>query len=122
MMLSQWAWQLATTDQPVEVYTHDASVDLTDVRDVVRAYRLLVERGRSGEVYNVGSSQSRRTGDLVGLLRGMADPTRPIVELRPGRKQDPIADITRVSKRTGWRPAIPIEQTVADTWEYWRRV
>jgi GDP-4-dehydro-6-deoxy-D-mannose reductase len=122
MMLSQWARQFAAADQPVEIYTRDAHVDLTDVRDVVRAYRLLVERGGSGEVYNVGSSQSRRTGDLVEMLRRLADPDRVIVELRPGRKQDAIADITRLTEQTGWRPAIPIEQTVADTWEYWRLV
>jgi GDP-4-dehydro-6-deoxy-D-mannose reductase len=121
MMLSQWARQFAAINQPVEIHSRDAHIDLTDVRDVVRAYRLLVEHGRSGEVYNVGSSRSRRTGDLVELLRRLADPDRAIVELRPGRKQDPIADVARVTERTGWRPAIPIEQTVADTWEYWRQ-
>jgi GDP-4-dehydro-6-deoxy-D-mannose reductase len=121
MMLSQWARQFAAADRPVEIYTRDAHVDLTDVRDVVWAYRLLIERGRSGEVYNVGSSRDCRTGDLVELLRRLADAGRVIVELRPGYKQDAIADITRLVERTGWRPAIPIEQTVADTWEYWRR-
>ena len=121
MMLSQWASQFAVADKPVEVYTRDAHVDLTDVRDVVRAYRLLVEHGRSGEVYNVGSSRDRRTGDLLELLRGIADPGRPIVELRPGPKQDPIADIARLTGDTGWQPEISIERTVADTWEYWRR-
>jgi GDP-4-dehydro-6-deoxy-D-mannose reductase len=121
MMLSQWASQYAVVGKPVEIYTRDAHVDVTDVRDVVRAYRLLIERGRSGEVYNVGSSHGRRTGDLLELLRGIADPGRPVVELRPGPKQDPIADIARLTADTGWQPEISIERTVADTWEYWRR-
>lgn len=121
MMLPQWASQLAQdSNKPVEVYTRDAWIDLTDVRDVVRAYRLLVEHGRSGEVYNVGSATSRRSGDLLEQLRAMAGAQRSIVELHPGRKQDPIADITRLVERTGWRAEIPLEQTLADTLAYWR--
>lgn len=105
----------------MEVYTLDARIDLSDVRDVVRAYRLLLERGRPGEVYNVGSGISRRTGDILELLRGMAGPKRPVVERRPGFKQDPIADVTRLVECTGWSARIPLEQTVADTWAWWRK-
>lgn len=121
MMLSQWAAQFADAGRPIEVHARDAHIDLSDVRDVVRAYRLLVEHGGSGEVYNVGSSIDRRAGDVLDLLRAMADPRREIVELHPGVKQDPIADITRLTDATGWAPQIPIEHTVADTWAYWRR-
>ena len=122
MMLPQWAEQFARGGtEPVKVRTCDAYIDLTDVRDVVRAYRLLLQRGRRGEVYNVGSGISRRTGDILDLLRSMADPDRPVVETRPGFKQDPIADVTRLIRATGWRPAIPLEQTVADTLAWWRR-
>ena len=121
MMLPQWARQFAAGgSEPVEVYTRDAHIDLTDVRDVVHAYRLLMEQGHSGEVYNVGSGVSRRSGDLLDMLRELADPRRTVVELRPGFKQDPIADISRLAKLTGWRPEIPPRQTVADTLAYWR--
>ncbi len=121
MMLPQWAQQFADGgSEPVEVYTRDAHIDMTDVRDVVRAYRLLMEQGECGEAYNVGSGTSRRSGDLLEILHQMADPGRPIVELRPGFKQDPIADITRLTNLTGWRPEIPAEQTIADTLAYWR--
>jgi len=121
MMLPEWASQFAAPSaEPVRVHTLDAHVDLSDVRDVVRAYRLLVERGAASGVYNVGSGVSRRSGDLFELLRQMAGPSRPVVELRPGRKQEPIADISRLAACTGWRPAIPIEQTIADTWAWWR--
>ncbi len=121
MMLPQWVRQFAAGgSQPVEVYTRDAHIDLTDVRDVVRAYCLLMEHGECGGVYNVGSGINRRSGDLLAILHDMADPRRPVVELRPGFKQDPIADTTRLVNLTGWSPEITPEQTVADTLAYWR--
>jgi nucleoside-diphosphate-sugar epimerase len=121
MMLPQWARQFAAAGSaPVEVYTLDAHVDLSDVRDIVRAYRLLMERGRRGEVYNVGSGTNRRSGDILEMLRHMADPGRPVVELYPGSKQEPIADTSRILGHAGWRPAIPLETTVSDTLAWWQ--
>ena len=122
MMLPQWARQFAAGSQPVEVHTLDAQLDLSDVRDVVRAYRLLMERGRRGEVYNVGSGLSRRSGDILEILRNLADPSRPVVELHPGFKQDPIADTARILRRAGWRARLPLETTVSDTLAWWRRL
>ncbi|OHB86683.1 MAG: hypothetical protein A2V98_11060 [Planctomycetes bacterium RBG_16_64_12] len=123
MMLPQWAEQIARGGtEPLKVHTRDAWVDLSDVRDVVRAYRLLAEHGRRGEVYNVGSGISRRAGDILDLLQGMAEVDRPVVQSRPGFKQDPVADATRLIRATAWRAAIPLEQTVADTLAWWRRV
>ena len=122
MMLPEWARQFAAGgSEPVMVHTCDAYIDLSDVRDVVRAYRLLAQRGRRGEVYNVGSGKARRSGDILAILRRMADPDRPIAESRPGFKQDPIAEITRLVECTDWRATIPLEQTVADTLAWWRR-
>ena len=121
LMLAEWARQLARpSPQPIQVRTLDAHIDLTDVRDVVRAYRLLTEHGAASQVYNVGSGESHRSGDLFETLRELADPARPVLELRPGRKQDPIADISRLVECTGWQPEIPIEQTIADTLAYWQ--
>lgn len=120
MMLPQWARQFARGgDKPVEVYNRDTYIDLTDVRDVVRAYRLLVLHGQSGETYNVGSGAGRRTGDILEILLREAGP-RHIVELRPGRRLDPIADITRLQIQTCWQPEISIQQTVRDTLDYWQ--
>jgi GDP-4-dehydro-6-deoxy-D-mannose reductase len=121
LMLSQWSRQfLADNARPIEVYTRDAHIDLSDVRDVVRAYRLLAERGWAGEVYNVGCGVSRTSGAILDILRRVAAPSRAVVETRPGFKQGPIADVSRLAARTGWSPAIPIEQTVADTWAWWQ--
>jgi GDP-4-dehydro-6-deoxy-D-mannose reductase len=120
MMLPQWASQFARGSEPVEVHTRGARIDLCDVRDVVRAYRLLAGLGRSGEVYNVGSGVARTSGEVLDLLRELADPARVIVEIAPSVKQDPISDTRRLVRETGWRAMIPIDKTVADTWQYWR--
>jgi GDP-4-dehydro-6-deoxy-D-mannose reductase len=120
MMLPQWARQFAQSAAgPVKVYNRDTYIDLTDVRDVVRAYRLLMLHGQAGETYNVGSGISRRTGDILEILVRAAG-AREIIELRPGRRQDPIADISRLNAQTGWQPEITIEQTVRDTLDFWR--
>ncbi len=122
VMLVDWVRQFAGGgSNPIEAYTCDAHLDLCDVRDVVRAYRLLMEHGESGTAYNVGSGVNRRSGDILDLLRRMADPDRSVVELHPGFKQEPIADVTRLVRVTGWSPDIPLEQTLADTLDWWRR-
>ena len=122
MMLPQWAQQFAAGSGPVQIHSRDVTLDLTDVRDVVRAYRLLLLRGRTGAVYNVGTGAPRLSGQILDILRGLADPQhkRVITELRPGVRFDPLADIARIVAETGWRPEIPLEQTVADTWTWWR--
>lgn len=120
MMLPEWARQFAQGAVPVEVHTCGATIDLCDVRDVVLAYQLLMQAGQPGRVYNVGSGIARTSGDVLALLRQVADPNRPIRELRPGKKHDAIADSTRIRNEIGWRPSIPIERTVADTWNFWR--
>lgn len=140
MMLPSWARQFAaggnvrssdfgrdlppkggtTNMKPVEVYTLDAQMDLSDVRDVVRAYRLLAERGRRGEVYNVGRGTECSSGNVFEMLRALADPTRPVVETRPGPRWNPVADITRLVDTTGWKAEISLEKTVADTLHWWQ--
>jgi GDP-4-dehydro-6-deoxy-D-mannose reductase len=99
--------------------------DFTDVRDVVRAYRLLVEAGRPGEVYNVCSGRDvsiREIADGLLKLAGTTlefetDPTlvRP-VEV-PVLRGDP----TRLVDATGWKPEVPLDQTLADVLAYWRQ-
>jgi GDP-4-dehydro-6-deoxy-D-mannose reductase len=120
MMLSEWISQLAADDDsPVRVRTLDAYIDLTDVRDVVRAYRLLVDLGTSGMIYNVGSGVCRRSGDVLELVRNRLGRRRTIVETRPGQKQDPIAATGRILRATGWQANIGLEQTVAQTVDFW---
>lgn len=119
MMLPSWARQFAAGGR-VEVHTLDARMDLTDVRDVVRAYRLLAERGLPGEAYNVGSGREITSGQVFEILHALADPQRPYIETQPGLRQNPVADNARLVAATGWQAEIPLDRTVADTFRWWR--
>lgn len=121
LMLPEWAIQAARPDhEPIRVKHLNTWIDLTDVRDVVRAYRLLAEHAERGGTYNVGSGVPVRTGDILRLLLEFSGPSREIVELQPGpEKFDPIADIRRLQLATGWQPEISLSSTVRDTLGYW---
>ena len=92
--------------------------DVTDVRDVVRSYRLLVERGTPGEVYNVCSGRALAIQELADRLVALA--TRPITLspdpslIRPIDLPVLLGDATKLREATGWTPEIPIEQTLSD--------
>jgi GDP-4-dehydro-6-deoxy-D-mannose reductase len=105
-------------DDFIMVGNLSARRDFTDVRDIVRAYRRLVEDGAPGEVYNVCSGQDLPIQYLADHLVSLAE--RPI-ELRPDptlmRPADlPVlrGDAGKLAAATGWSPEIPIEQTLAD--------
>jgi GDP-4-dehydro-6-deoxy-D-mannose reductase len=99
--------------------------DLTDVRDVVRAYVLLMERGRPGEAYNVGSGQTFAMQDVVDrlvALAGVALEVRPRPDLvRSADAAALRADAGKLRRETGWAPALTLDQTLRDTLEYWKR-
>jgi GDP-4-dehydro-6-deoxy-D-mannose reductase len=102
----------------------DGQRDFTDVRDVVRGYRLLLERGEPGEVYNLGSGVPRSVRSILDGLLAMTT-VRPKVETDPSRLRPlevPVmyADCTRIHAATGWRAEIPFEQTLRDVLEDWR--
>jgi GDP-4-dehydro-6-deoxy-D-mannose reductase len=119
-MLAQWCEHFARRDgSPVAIRKSHAYIDLSDVRDVVRAYRLLAQRGTCGEAYNVGSGRDVRTGELFERLRSVADATRAVTVGDEAVVYAPIADISKITAATGWRPEIPIEQTIEDTYRWW---
>ncbi len=120
MILPDWARQFAAADsQPLRVVCRDTFLDLTDVRDIVRAYRALLMDGMRGTVYNVGSGVCRRSGDLLDRMAQLAGAGREVVELSPGRRQHPIADISRLVAHTAWQPQLPLDQTLTDILDYW---
>ena len=111
----------ATGVREVPVGGLAARRDFTDVRDVVRAYRLVLERGISGEVYNVCSGVDVSIGDVADRLREHIYPHAVFVE-DPGlsRPQDvPVlcGDPRRLHDATGWTPAIPLDATLRDVVE-----
>jgi GDP-4-dehydro-6-deoxy-D-mannose reductase len=126
---SSFARQIAEIEaglrQPVlRVGNLDSQRDITDVRDTVRAYRLVVKRGSPSRPYNVCSGQAYRIRDLLDRLiersrvpiRVELDPER----LRPSDNAIIVGDRARISTETGWEPKIPIQQTLADLLDYWR--
>ena len=97
--------------------------DFTDVRDVVAAYRLLVERGEAGSVYNVCSGQDVAMADVVAQLLQLAGAdleleTDPAL-VRPVDVPVLRGDATRLRAATGWRAGIPLATTLADVLTSW---
>jgi GDP-4-dehydro-6-deoxy-D-mannose reductase len=92
--------------------------DFSDVRDVVRAYALLVERGTPGEAYNVCSGRGVRVGDLAAEL--VARATRPLRLVTDGALVRPVdvpvmvGDPTKLTAATGWSPALDLARTLDD--------
>jgi len=124
-----FARQLARIEaglEPPVIYVGnlDARRDVTDVRDTVRAYELLVARGRPATPYNVCSGVGRSMGDLLEGLRSRArvpvsvevDTTR----LRPNDTPSLVGDPSRLHADTGWTPTIPFDVMLDDLLEYWR--
>jgi len=102
-----------------------AERDFTDVRDVVRAYSLLIQKGQPGETYNVGSSHAVSIEEVLTQILSLSarqiqvsvDPDR----LRPVDIPIIEADITKLREVTNWTPAIPLQQTLEETLNYWRQ-
>jgi GDP-4-dehydro-6-deoxy-D-mannose reductase len=100
--------------------------DLTDVRDMVRAYILLMKQGTPGEVYNAGSGAAY---SMQEVLERLVAGSRAQPEIR--QKTDPErvreaaalrADCRKLRAATGWTPRYSLDQTLADTLDYWRSV
>jgi GDP-4-dehydro-6-deoxy-D-mannose reductase len=108
----------------ISVGNLEARRDLTDVRDTVRAYQMILERGQPGRPYNICSGRAISIRELLDLLIARArvpvevkvDPAR----YRPNDTPLLLGDPSRVRDELGWTPEIPIERTLDDLLEYWR--
>jgi GDP-4-dehydro-6-deoxy-D-mannose reductase len=101
----------------------DTRRDYTDVRDVVRAYRLLALRGEPG-VYNVCTGRSTSAAELLAMLAAAAgaglDHVADPELVRAHEVMEVRGDPSRLRAATGWEPEIPLERTLADTVAWWR--
>jgi GDP-4-dehydro-6-deoxy-D-mannose reductase len=112
----------------VEVGNLEVIRDFTDVRDVVRAYRLLAQHGngKPGEIYNLGSGRGTKIADALDRLTALA--SRPIAvridpaRVRPVDQPHLVANATKLRAATGWEPSYTIKQTLADMLERCRRM
>ena len=102
----------------------DAYRDFTDVRDMVRAYLLALEKGKLGEVYNIGLGKLYKISDIFKKLISLS-------KVKVKEKQDKTlhrssdtnkitCDYSKFKKKTNWKPSIPIEKTLSDTINYER--
>jgi GDP-4-dehydro-6-deoxy-D-mannose reductase len=108
----------------IRVGNLSAQRDFTDVRDVVRAYHLVVTKGQPGEVYNIGSGQPRTIKTLLDTLLALS-PMQIRVEFDPERMRPSdtpmvYCDAAKLRAATGWDPKIPFEQTLRDVLDDWR--
>ena len=101
-----------------------AKRDFTDVRDVVRAYGLLIQHGKAGETYNIGSGHAIAIQELLDTILSLSHANITVeidvARLRPSDIPIIKADIHKVHTATGWTPESPLEQTLLETLNYWR--
>lgn len=128
-VFSDWASQIVRIEkggaEPViRVGNLEVRRDYSDVRDIVRAYVLLMRKGRGGEVYNVGSG---RTVSLAEILETLLSFSKRTIDARQDpaklRKTDiPFlaGDVSKISRETGWTASIPLDKTLRDLIEFWR--
>lgn len=113
-------------DSVVRVGNLGARRDFTDVRDVVKAYRMLMVDGQAGEIYHVCTGVDRPVSELADILISLAatpmnlEPDAAL--LRPVDLPVLCGDNSKLRKTTGWAPEVPIEQTLDELLQYWRRV
>jgi GDP-4-dehydro-6-deoxy-D-mannose reductase len=112
------------TEPVIRVGNLEAKRDFSDVRDIVRAYWLACEKGKPGDVYNIGSGRTMAMREMLDILLSLSkvkvkvkvDPDR----LRPSDVPILFADNSKFTALTKWKPRIPLERTFADLLDYWR--
>lgn len=126
---SDWARQIALFEKDklpplIKVGNLEPCRDYSDVRDVVRAYDLLLTKGKRGEIYNVSTG---RAPSLKAVLRTLLSFSTRRIEVKTDPKKLRKGDILylagangKIKARTGWEPRIPLETTLRDLLEYWR--
>ena len=126
---SNFAKQVAEIEtglkQPViHVGNLNAQRDFTDVRDIVNAYWLSVQKCELGEVYNICTGVARKIQSVLDLLMSMTDVKIEVKHdperMRPSDVEILLCDCSKFRQRTGWKPEIAFEDTMRDLLDYWR--
>ena len=100
--------------------------DFTHVKDVVRAYRLIAEKGKSGEIYTVGTGKTWSAEEILNRLISMAKCPVPVVQdparMRPSDTPVICCDRSKLTRDTGWEPRYDMETLLSEALEYWRSI
>ncbi|NQV13059.1 MAG: GDP-mannose 4,6-dehydratase [Parcubacteria group bacterium] len=103
----------------------EATRDFLDVIDVVKAYRLMMEKANSGEIYNVASGQAIKIAEILDKLLTLSTKKISIEQdkdrLRPSDLAYSVGNYGRIQKELGWQPTIPFNQTLQNVLDYWRQ-
>jgi len=112
----------------IKLITGDVSVvrDFTDVRDVVKAYHFLLQKGISGELYNICSGTGRSIKEIIDMLLNLLN-IRAIIEIdkekmRPNDNKIIIGDNEKIRNLTGWQPEIQLMDSLRDIIDFWRQI
>jgi GDP-4-dehydro-6-deoxy-D-mannose reductase len=127
--VANWARRIALaeagmTEPVIPVGNLDLRRDIGDVRDVVRAYRELLEHAAPGEVFNVATGTTRTLRDVLATLTAASTAALRVevdgARVRPADPPVLAGDASKLRERTGWRPAIALEETLAEVLAGWR--
>lgn len=130
-VVSAFAKQIAEIEknkrEPIlRVGNLDTKRDFTNVKDIVRAYFLAIEKGVEGDVYNIGSGISYKISDILDKLVSMSSKKITIQKekslFRPSDNPELMCDAGKFRKLTGWKPEISIDTTLKDILDYWRNI
>jgi GDP-4-dehydro-6-deoxy-D-mannose reductase len=117
--------EVARQDPILEVGNLSALRDFLDVRDVVEAYVALMELGKPGEAYNVcsgrGVAMQTILEELVARSKVGITVTVDPALIRPVDVPELVGDNAKIQRDTGWKPEIPLDQTLTDVLAYWRK-
>ncbi len=110
----------------ISVGNLSAKRDFTDVRDIVKAYQLALEKGLSSESYNIGSGISHSAKEILDILLSLSSSKITIKidpqKMRPSDIANIICDCKKFTDLTGWQPKIPLKETLLNILDYWRGI
>ncbi|MBI2195781.1 MAG: GDP-mannose 4,6-dehydratase [Candidatus Levybacteria bacterium] len=130
-VVSSFAKQIAEIEKrkkekTIHVGNLSAKRDFTDVRDMMAAYLLALQKGKLGDVYNIGSGVSYKISEILYTLLSLStEKIKVEVDknlLRPKDEPELRCDRSKFTAQTGWEPKIKIEQTLKDTLDYYRNI
>lgn len=118
--------ELGLQEPIIRVGNLEPQRDFSDVRDIVRAYHLILERGNAGDVFNIGSGRTVSIGAILNQLIALSghDITVDVdaAKLRPVEVPIVACDASHLRERTGWQPQFTLEQTLSDILHDWRTI
>ncbi len=130
-VVSSFAKQIAEIeklhkDRVIHVGNIETKRDFTDVRDVVTAYELILNKGIIGDVYNIGSGRAHKISDILHILLSMSTVKINVkiddMLLRPSDTPELVCDNRKLVAQTGWKPKYRMQETLSSILDYWRNI